>query len=237
MKLTFHPAESRGGADHGWLKARHSFSFAGWFDPERVHFGALRVLNDDWISPSTGFGIHPHDNMEIVTIPLTGAIRHKDSFGNEGIIRAGEIQVMSAGKGIYHSEMNPLTDEATTLLQIWVMPELQNTEPWYNQSAYSLENMPNTFVTLVSGFQESNALPLGQKARFSMASLKKGMEVPYQTQQKGQGIYFFLIEGKVSICDQTLEKRDALGIQDEENLYIKAEHDALLLAIEVPMQF
>ncbi|WP_053404128.1 pirin family protein [Persicobacter sp. CCB-QB2] len=234
MKTVFHKATERGHANHGWLDAHHSFSFAQWYDPEKVHFGALRVLNDDIISPGMGFGTHPHDNMEIVTIPLEGELKHKDSTGNEEIIREGEVQIMSAGSGIYHSEFNPNHDQHTNLLQIWVFPEKRNIEPRYDQKIFDQEGRHNQWQTVVSPDGEG-ALWINQKAYFNISNLEKGKNLNYEFRNPEQGGYLFVIDGSIEINGQKLGKRDAVGISETGQFEIKSLENSKLLLIEVPM--
>lgn len=236
MKSIYHSAESRGQADHGWLKARHSFSFANYFDPERVQFGKLRVLNDDIVAPAKGFGTHPHDNMEIITIPLSGSLEHKDSMGNGSVIRSGEVQVMSAGSGVYHSEFNPSDSEETNLLQIWIFPEEQNVTPRYDQKAFDDAAKINSILQVVGNNKESDALFIHQKAAISLSRPSAGTEINYTLNYTGSGVYVFLINGKVEVGDQTLSKRDAAGIWEIDSLTVKATEDSYILFLEVPMQ-
>lgn len=235
MKKILHRADSRGYANHGWLEARHTFSFAGYYDPERVHFGMLRVLNDDIVAPARGFGMHPHDNMEIVTIPISGALQHRDSMGSSGVIRAGEVQIMSAGTGILHSEMNPSNDEAVNLLQIWVFPKQNNIKPRYDQKAFPAEGRANRIQYLVSPDQEEGALWINQDAWFSMTDLSEGHSITYNRYRENNGIYLFVLEGEVNVVNETLQRRDAVGVAATETLLIDAKSPAIILFIEVPM--
>ncbi len=235
MKKTIHRADTRGYANHGWLEARHTFSFAGYYDPERVHFGMLRVLNDDIVAPARGFGMHPHDNMEIVTIPISGSLQHRDSMGSSGIIRAGEVQVMSAGTGILHSEMNPSNDEPVNLLQIWVFPKEQNIQPRYDQKAFPAEGRANKIQYLVSPDQEDGALWINQDAWFSMIDLSKGHQLSYTRHSENNGIYLFVIDGVLATSDETLNRRDAMGISNIDTVQLEATENVKLIVIEVPM--
>ena len=235
MKTILHKADTRGHADHGWLNAWHSFSFAGYYDPSRTHFGVLRVLNDDTIVGGMGFGAHPHDNMEIITIPLSGQLEHSDSMGNTGIISKGEVQVMSAGTGIRHAEKNKNAGETLKLLQIWVFPDKKNVEPRYDQRAFDLEQVKNQLVTIVSPMGHTEGLNIHQNAWFQLGKLEKGRTLRYELKDKNNGIYAFIIEGGVTINDQLLNRRDGLGIQDMEKLDIKAEENAEILLMELPM--
>ena len=235
MKTIVHKANTRGHADHGWLKANHSFSFAGYHDPERVHFGALRVLNDDHVEGGMGFGMHPHDNMEIITIPLEGELEHKDSMGNHGLIRKGEIQVMSAGTGIRHSEFNPSKDKPVKLLQIWLFPNKMNVTPRYDQKPYSLEETKNNLLTVVSPIGSDEGLNIHQQAWFSLGTLDKGFATTYKLHRKENGVYAFVINGDVTINGQKLNRRDGFGITDSETVEIEADSNAEVLLMEVPV--
>ncbi len=236
MKTVLHKADSRGKADHGWLKANHTFSFAGYYNPERIHFGVLRVLNDDWVAGGMGFGMHPHDNMEIITIPLTGALKHRDSMGNEGVITSGEVQVMSAGTGVMHSELNARSAEPVTLLQIWVIPSRKSVQPRYDQAAFDLSNQ-NEWVQVVSPVDSDEpGLKIHQNARFYLGRLKKGYEGGYEVKSDRNGMYFFVIDGDITIDSQPLNKRDGYGVWDTESVFIKADQDAYVLIMDLPMQ-
>lgn len=235
MKTILHKANTRGHADHGWLNAWHSFSFAGYHDPSRVHFGALRVLNDDTIAGGMGFGAHPHDNMEIITIPLSGQLEHRDSMGNTGIISKGEVQVMSAGTGIQHSEKNKNAKEPLKLLQIWLFPDTKNVEPRYDQQAFDLAAVKNSLLNIVSPMGSPEGLNIHQNAWFHLGKLDKDTTLTYELKNKQNGVYAFLIDGAITINGEKLEKRDAIGITDAEKLEIKAGADAELLLMEVPM--
>ena len=235
MKTTLYPAKERGNVNLGWLESFHSFSFGQYHDPKKVHFGALRVVNDDSIAGGGGFGTHPHDNMEIVTIPLEGKLAHKDSTGNEGIISKGDVQIMSAGTGIRHSEYNASTTEKAKLLQIWVFPKLNNIKPVYGQKTFDLKDRNNKWQVVVSPDAADQALNINQDARFSLAQLDEGKSVSYETKFEGSGVYLFVIDGEVKINDQILQNRDAIGISETDQLEIKASKNANILAIEVPM--
>lgn len=238
MKAIYYKAEERGHANHGWLDAHHSFSFAGFHDPSKVHFGALRVLNDDKIIGGRGFGMHPHDNMEIVTIPLSGDLEHTDSMGNVGSISKGEVQVMSAGTGIYHSERNKNIDKALTLLQIWVFPKFRDIEPRYDQQAFEVEGRENKFQTLVSPLGSNDAgMGINQDAWFSMINLAQDNQANYTIKRNDNGVYVFVIDGEAEINGQTLGRRDALGISETSDIHIKAKTNAEILLIDVPMSF
>ncbi len=237
--ITLHKSETRGHANHGWLNARHSFSFANYYNPERMHFGVVRVLNDDIIAPAMGFGTHPHDNMEIITIPLRGSLRHKDSMGNEAVIQQNEVQIMSAGTGIQHSEFNASRDKDINLLQIWLFPKLRNIKPRYDQRTFRPEDRVNQLQTVVAPIgseeEKADAIGINQEAWFSLGTLTEGIEKTYSVKKTGNGVYAFVIEGNVTINGQPLSKRDALGISDIEMLTIKAETDAEILLMDVPM--
>ncbi len=235
MKSIFHKASERGHANHGWLNAHHSFSFASWQDPTKVHFGLLRVLNDDIIAPGMGFGMHPHDNMEIVTIPLSGTLEHKDSMGNIGVIKPNEIQAMSAGSGLMHSEYNHSKTEPINLLQIWVFPKVRNIEPRYDQRVFSAEEKEGKFKTIVAPVKADDIMWINQDAYFSLGKFKAGSSVDYTIQNKGNGAYIFMIEGGATIEGNTLGKRDAIGIWETEKISMSVTADAEILVIDVPM--
>jgi hypothetical protein len=235
MKTILHKADTRGAADHGWLKAKHSFSFASWHNPERVHFGALRVLNDDFVAGGMGFGMHPHDNMEIVTIPMSGTLEHKDSMGNTGIISKGEVQVMSAGTGVRHSEYNHSETEPVTLFQVWIFPNKKNVEPRYDQDYFDFDSIKNNFLTIVSPMDGSEGLHIHQDAWFSIGKIENGATATYNVKKKGNGVYLFVIEGDVTVDGEKLNRRDAFGITDTDTVEITADTNAELLVIDVPM--
>jgi redox-sensitive bicupin YhaK (pirin superfamily) len=236
MKTIFYPANERGTNDIGWLKAKFSFSFGPYYNPEKVHFGALRVLNDDIIAAGAGFGTHPHDNMEIITIPLKGAIEHKDSMGNIGVIHAGEIQVMSAGTGITHSEYNHSQTEDASALQIWVFPKERNIKPRYDQKSFEDLLEPNKLVTLVSPDKESkDTLWVNQDATFTMGDFEAENQVNYTLSKSGNGVYLFVIDGTVKVGDNLLNKRDALGIYDTDTFSIETQSKARILLMDIPM--
>ena len=234
MKKIIHKAASRGYADHGWLRSYHTFSFASYQNSERMNFGMLRVLNDDVVQPEMGFGTHPHRNMEIISIPISGALSHKDSIGNKRSIEVGEVQVMSAGTGLKHSEFNDSKIDAVNFLQLWIIPEIENITPYYNQKIFEALERKNKFQVLVSpkDKQVVGSLPINQQGYISMIDLDKGFETAYNLKN---GAYFFLIEGEVLIEDENLEKRDAIGIIEKNKVYIKANKSSKLLVIDVPM--
>lgn len=235
MNTIFHPASSRGFADHGWLQARHSFSFANYYDPDRIHFGVLRVLNDDIIDPGKGFGMHPHNDMEIITIPLRGSLEHKDNMGNGSVINAGEVQVMSAGTGIMHSEFNPSPDNDINLFQIWIFPAKKGVDPRYDQKMFDQDSYKNKIVRLVDNEEGGDSLFIHQKAAISLSRPEAGTSLEYKNHYPGNGVYVMLIEGKISLADHMMEERDALGIWDVEGFNLKAEQDSFVLFLEVPM--
>ena len=234
MKKIIHKAASRGYADHGWLKSYHTFSFASYQNSERMNFGMLRVLNDDVVQPEMGFGIHPHRNMEIISIPISGALSHKDSIGNKRSIEVGEVQVMSAGTGLKHSEFNDSKTAAVNFLQLWIVPEIENITPYYNQKIFEALERKNKFQVLVSpkDKQVVGSLPINQQGYISMIDLDKGFETTYNLKN---GAYFFLIEGEVLIENENLKKRDAIGIIETNKVNIKANKSSKLLVIDVPM--
>jgi redox-sensitive bicupin YhaK (pirin superfamily) len=236
MKSIFHSASSRGEANHGWLKAKHSFSFANFYNPERIQFGVLRVLNDDIIAPGMGFGTHPHDNMEIITIPLEGALEHKDSMDNIGFVETDEIQVMSAGTGVYHSEYNKNKDQSVSLLQIWVFPHTQNVKPRYGQKNIKNLKKTNSFYPIVTPNPKDSEMWIHQDAWFHLGEFNEETTVKYGIQKNGNGVYVFVIEGEGSVLDKTLSKRDALGIWEADSFSITAKKNSKILLLEVPMQ-
>lgn len=238
MTTKLFEANLRGKADYGWLKANFSFSFGNYFNPERVQFGMLRVLNDDTIAGGTGFAIHPHDNMEIITIPLEGGLKHRDSMGNEGIIRFGEVQVMSAGTGIQHSEMNASQIDEAKTLQLWVFPDKQGVKPRYDQKSFDIENQINTFVSIVSpkDKNDGNALWVYQQTFFNLGIFEKDTTITYKVNIPQNGVYLFLIEGEIEVDNQILKERDALGIIDFDQFEIKINSKSKILLVEVPMQ-
>jgi quercetin 2,3-dioxygenase len=237
MKLTITKANERGTADHGWLKPAHYFSFGGWQNPSKIHFGALRVLNYDWIAGGGAFPTHPHDNMEIVTIPFTGALKHKDSTGGAGVIQAGDVQIMSAGTGVQHSEANESTTEPVTLFQLWVFPKEKNIAPRYDQRTFDIKEREGKWQVVVSPLKKDNALWINQDARFALSNTKAGEKIDYENAFKGNGVYVVVIKGSIEIDGQKFENRDAVGISETDNFEIKVLEDAELLAVEVPMEF
>jgi redox-sensitive bicupin YhaK (pirin superfamily) len=237
MEKIIFKSTDRGTADYGWLKPNYYFSFAQYHNPSKVHFGMLRVLNDDFIMGGGKFPTHPHDNMEIVTIPLTGAVEHKDNTGGQGIIQSGDIQIMSAGSGIQHSEANASETEPLTLFQIWLFPKLKNIQPRYDQRTFDVANRLNTWQIVVSPIEEDKALWINQDARFALANVEDGKQLEYKNGFEGNGVFLVVINGSVEIDGTILNKRDALGISKTDSFNITANENAELLAIEVPMGF
>jgi quercetin 2,3-dioxygenase len=235
MNTVLHRADSRGHANHGWLDTNHSFSFGHYYDPTRVHFGALRVLNDDFVAGGKGFGTHPHDNMEIISIPLSGDLEHKDSMGNVAIIRENDVQVMSAGTGIYHSEYNKNKDKTVNFLQIWIFPKETNIEPNYGQKTFLPEDRLNKFQVIVSPEKETGGVTINQDAWFSLGKFDEGRKVTYAIKGPGNGVYAFVINGDVVVNGQELHKRDGFGLWDLERFDIETKSEAEVLLIEVPM--
>jgi len=235
MNTQYYPAADRGHVNIGWLNARHSFSFGQWQDPQKIHFGALRVLNDDIIMGGGGFPPHPHDNMEIVTIPLSGALAHKDSTGGNGIIKAGDVQVMSAGTGVEHSEFNASKSDELNLLQVWVFPKKRNIEPRYDQRSFDTATRNNKWQAVVRPDETDGAMWINQDAVFSLVQLDAEKQIDYTTQFNGNGVYFFVIDGSVDIAGHQLGKRDALGVSEANRTAVTAIKNAFILAIEVPM--
>ncbi len=236
MQTVLHKADTRGHADHGWLNSHHTFSFANYYNPERVHFGVLRVLNDDRVAPGKGFGTHPHDNMEIISIPLEGDLEHKDSMGNVAVIRKGDVQVMSAGTGITHSEYNKNGDKEVKFLQIWVFPKQRNVTPRYDQITLDTKELKNQLFQILSPNPDDDGVWINQDAWFYMGNLEKGHKTNYTLKLAGNGVYAFVLDGDVTIEGQTLNKRDGFGIWDTDKIAISADSDAKILLMEVPMK-
>lgn len=230
-----HKAKSRGRANHGWLNSYHTFSFANYYNPERIHFGALRVLNDDTVQPGMGFGKHPHNNMEIISIPLEGDLEHRDSMGNTTLIREGEVQVMSAGTGITHSEFNKNKDKEVKFLQIWVIPDQQNVEPRYDQISIRDLEQPNTLFQILSPFKDDPGVWIHQSAWFHMGKLDPDISLTYSLKKPGNGVYAFVLEGDVEISGETLSSRDGLGIQNASEIPVVSKTRSFILLMEVPM--
>jgi len=240
MKLNIHRAADRGYANYDWLQANYSFSFANYYNPSKSNFGALRVLNDDIIKGGMGFGKHSHDNMEIITIPLQGALAHKDSMSEEWIsLETGEVQVMSAGKGIMHAEKNYAANDLLNLFQIWIIPEELEVKPAYNQMRFEEEGRKNKIQTLVTSYQDKNtdSLKIHQDAKISRIDLSENMEFTYELKSNDHGVYLMLIMGEIVIDDMKFNSRDAIGIYEATNFSLKANQNSEVLFIEVPMEF
>lgn len=234
-QTVLHKASTRGDANHGWLKSRHTFSFANYYDPERMHFGAIRVINDDIVAPGMGFGTHPHDNMEIISIPLEGDLEHKDSMGNTTVIRHGDIQVMSAGTGIKHSEYNKNDDRPVKFLQIWVFPNKRGVTPRYDQITLNIEDRKNRFQQILSPSPEDEGVWIHQNAWFHISDLEKGKSLDYELKSPGNGLYILVLEGDVIVDGNKLSKRDGLGLWETNKVSFTAESNTSLLLMEVPM--
>jgi redox-sensitive bicupin YhaK (pirin superfamily) len=230
-----HKADSRGNANHGWLQSRHTFSFADYHNPERTHFGVLRVLNDDTVAAGMGFGKHPHENMEIISIPLEGDLEHKDSMGNSTLIKSGDIQVMSAGTGVAHSEYNKNTDAPVKFLQIWVFPDKRDVQPRYGQVTLNKNAMHNKLMNIVSPQGGGGSVWIQQKAWFHMAEFDAGTTINYTLKSKQNGVYIFVLKGEVKVDEQELATRDGYGVWNIESLNLKAEKNSKILMMEVPM--
>ena len=235
MKTILHKAETRGYANHGWLNSHHSFSFANYQNPERMHFGILRVLNDDVVSEAKGFGTHPHRNMEIISIPLEGDLQHMDSMSNTTIIRQGDVQVMSAGTGIQHSEYNKNKDRPVKFLQIWIIPNKKDVEPRYDQISLRDIERKNAFYQILSPNPEDQGVWIHQDAWFHLGGFETGNKAKYALKKKGNGVYVFVLEGEVEINDQLLGKRDGYGIWDVDQFDFKSNGASKVLLMEVPM--
>lgn len=235
MKKIIYKAKDRGYANHGWLKSYHTFSFAGYYNPEKMRFGALRVLNDDVVEGGMGFGKHPHDNMEIISIPLSGALEHKDNTGREAVIRTNEVQMMSAGTGIMHSEFNASKTEAVNFLQIWVLPKERNITPRYQQLWFDPANRVNQWQIVVAPDAKDKALQINQDAWFSLGNFDAGQTVELQPKQAGQGSYLMLLEGEAEVAGEKLEHRDAIALADFDTAKINVLKAAKFLLIDVPM--
>lgn len=235
MKQTLHKSNTRGHANHGWLNSNFTFSFADYYDSKRMHFGVLRVINDDTILGKNGFGMHPHQNMEIITFPLSGALEHEDSMGNKGIIRKGEIQVMSAGTGIYHSEYNALEDEDLTLLQIWVLTGKQNVKPRYAQFEYTPFLKPNEFLQIVSPNESDHGAFIHQNGYVSYGEFDSSKETSYQIKSEGNGLYVFVIDGTISVNGVDLSKRDGVGLEEVAKFDFTFKEPSKVIIFDVPM--
>ena len=235
MKTVFHKAETRGHANHGWLDSYHTFSFANYHHPERMHFGVLRVLNDDTVSPGQGFGTHPHDNMEIISIPLEGDLEHKDSMGNIALIKKGDVQVMSAGTGITHSEYNKNKDQEVKFLQIWVFPNKKSVEPRYDQISLNEIKKENEFYQVLSPHEEDQGVWIHQQAWFHIGDFTRNVSTKYQIKKESNGIYAFVLQGEVEIEGQKLESRDGFGVWDTREIQVNAHSESRVLLMDVPM--
>lgn len=236
MKTIIHKSESRGYANHGWLRSYHTFSFGNYFNPDRMNFGKLRVLNDDVVQPKMGFGTHPHQNMEIISIPIKGALSHKDSMGNKKAIEVGEVQVMSAGTGLTHSEFNDSKTDETNFLQLWILPEKQDVEPKYEQKKFNLENRVNKLQTIVTPQDKliEGSLGIYQQAYISLGYFQEEKEITYSL-KGNNGVYIFVINGTIKVNQEAIEKRDAIGIWDVSDVQISIKEDTEILLVEVPM--
>lgn len=237
MKTVFHKASSRGHAHHGWLNSYHTFSFANYYNPERIHFGTLRVLNDDTVAGGSGFGTHPHDNMEIISIPLSGDLEHKDSTGTHGVIRHGEVQVMSAGTGVKHSEFNKNAEIPVKFLQIWVFPKEKGVKPRYQQASFDFQKDKNSLTQIVSPDPGDEGLWIHQNAWFNIGIFDKGTKFPYKLHDPDNGVYVFVIEGSFTVNGVSLERRDGLGVTEVDALDLEPlSDDAEVLLMEVTMK-
>lgn len=236
MKTVIHKAETRGEANHGWLNSYHTFSFANYYNPNRMNFGVLRVLNDDTVQAGMGFGTHPHDNMEIISIPLEGDLEHKDSMGNIAVIKEGDVQILSAGTGITHSEYNKNKDKEVKFLQIWIFPNKKDLTPRYDQISIRDIEKENEFYQVLSPNKEDNGVWINQDAWFHIGKFDKGKSDEYMIKKEGNGVYVFVLEGEVEINNERLAKRDGLGISGTDSFKVKANENARVLLMEVPME-
>lgn len=234
--LVIHKADTRRKADHGWLQSFHSFSFAGYYNPERMGFGVLRVLNDDRVAPGMGFSKHPHDNMEITSIPLQGDMEHRDSMGNVSVIRQHDVQIMSAGTGVFHSEMNRNNNQEVGFFQIWIYPKERNIQPRYDQRTFHPNDRKDKMQLVVSPNGESGSLVINQDTWFSLGRFTSSQTLHYTIRRKNNGLYVFVLSGFVTIHEQTLNTRDALGIWDTEEVTLQVASETELLLLDVPMQ-
>lgn len=236
MKKVLHKSNTRGAANHDWLKSYHTFSFANYYDPERMDFGTLRVINDDYIAPAKGFGTHPHDNMEIITIPLAGSLKHKDNMGNEYVIHSDDVQAMSAGTGVEHSEFNNSENEEVNLLQIWVRPKKINIKPSYSQKSFKSADRKNKLQLVVSPDGRENSVQINQDAFFSLTELEKGLTLNYTKYKPENGLYIFVIEGDLDLNGDLISKRDGIGIENLDNIVLSSQSKSKILIMEVPMK-
>ena len=235
MNTIIHKAETRGHANHGWLNSHHTFSFANYYNPERMNFGVLRVLNDDTVAAGMGFGTHPHDNMEIISIPLEGDLEHKDSMGNVAVIKEGDVQVLTAGTGITHSEYNKNKDKEVKFLQIWVFPKERNLDPRYDQVSIRDIAKENAFYQVLSPNKDDQGVYINQDAWFHLGKFEKGKSDTYKIKKEGNGVYAFILEGEVEIEGEKLSRRDGMGIWDTDSIDVKASENARVLLMELPM--
>lgn len=235
MKTILHKANTRGHANHGWLDSHHTFSFANYHDPERMHFGALRVLNDDFVDGGMGFGKHPHDNMEIISIPLSGELEHKDSMGNTTAIKQNDVQIMSAGTGVQHAEYNRNKNEKVNFLQLWIFPKVRNIEPRYDQKTFNPAERKNKLQQIVSPVTTDPGVTINQDAWLHLGDFEKDASTKYTLNRKGNGVYLFVLDGDVSVNNQKLNKRDGYGIWEVDDFILSADSQAQILLIEVPM--
>jgi redox-sensitive bicupin YhaK (pirin superfamily) len=231
-----HRSNTRGHANHGWLDSRHTFSFAGYYNPERIHFGVLRVLNDDIVAGGMGFGTHPHDNMEIISIPLQGDLIHKDSMGNTQIISEGDVQIMSAGSGITHSEYNKNTDKQVNFLQIWIYPNQKNVSPRYDQQSFKKEDRKNKLQLVISPKEANAGIWIHQDAWFHLGDIEPEKSISYSLKKEGNGIYIFVLVGSIEVDGEILDKRDGIGLWETNTVVIEAKSNAEILIMEVPMK-
>jgi len=236
MKSVIHRAGTRGHANHGWLNSHHSFSFANYYNPERMHFGVLRVLNDDIVEGGKGFNTHPHDNMEIISIPLKGDLEHKDSMGNAAVIKEGDVQVMSAGTGVYHSEFNKNKDQNVEFLQIWLFPNKKNVEPRYDQITLESSDSKNKLQQILSPNRDDEGVWIHQNAWFYLGNLEKGTKETHRIKNAENGVYAFILDGEVTIEGNVLKKRDGFGVWDTDEINIEVSEDARILLMDVPMK-
>ncbi|MRG49103.1 pirin family protein [Chitinophaga sp. SYP-B3965] len=235
MKTVIHRGNTRGFADHGWLQSYHTFSFAGYYNPERIHFGALRVLNDDTVKGGMGFGGHPHDNMEIISIPLSGALEHKDNTGRHKIINQHDVQIMSAGTGIQHSEFNASKTETVKFLQIWLFPKVKDIQPRYDQKTFDPANRHNKLQVVVAPEESEETLFINQDAWFSLGKFDKGQTLTYSPKLNGNGAYLLVLNGQLKVGEEILENRDAIAVSDYDKLDISVQEDAEFLLMDIPM--
>jgi redox-sensitive bicupin YhaK (pirin superfamily) len=236
MNIVIHRSETRGHANHGWLDTFHTFSFGMYHEPSRMHFGMLRVLNDDFVIGGAGFGKHGHDNMEIISIPLQGSLAHSDSTGNEGVISTGDIQIMSAGSGIQHAEYNASENELVNFLQLWIFPKERNIQPRYGQLSFSKVQLHNTLAHIVSSAEKEGSLWINQDAELYLGEFDAGIDLSHRIKSKHHGVYVFIIDGEVMIGETKLHRRDGMGIYDAESVLIRMQEKTKILLIEVPMK-